>query len=254
MEIIKTDNRSLAYKRLGRQGRALVLIHGFPLDHSIWGETAALLAADFDVIMPDLPGFGTSERTENPSMLGFARGIASLLDHLNVDGAVLAGHSMGGYVALAFATVFPQRLAGLGLVSSQVFADTPERRDGRYKTAEDVLRIGKSVVIDAMSPKFSSDRRAQTSAREIMQRQQPLGIADALRAMAEREDSKDVFSRLTCPVVIAHGSADELIPFQRAGEAKEMLPAAHLIEIPGAGHLPMVEAPEKMAAALRLLK
>lgn len=138
----KRNNISLAYERIGR-GAPLVLIHGFPLDHTIWDEVVPLLKDDFDLILPDLRGMGGSDAVDAPyTMTDLADDIASLLDHLGLDAAFLAGHSMGGYVALAFAAAYPRRVRGLALVSSQAAADPPERKAGRYAQAHQIAENG----------------------------------------------------------------------------------------------------------------
>ena len=128
MHKIKVNGIELAYERRGR-GVPLVLIHGYPLDHTIWDEVVPLLESDFDLILPDLRGFGESGLMEaDSSILDFASDIADLLTQLKIKRAILTGHSMGGYVALAFAREYPERMSGLGLISSQLRADTPAGR------------------------------------------------------------------------------------------------------------------------------
>jgi pimeloyl-ACP methyl ester carboxylesterase len=265
MEKINVNSFQLAYERRG-EGAPLVLLHGFPLDHHLWSEVAPLLEDTFDVILPDLRGFGSSTMIDAPhSMDDYASDIASLLNHINIPKAAIVGHSMGGYVALAFARLYPDRVSGLGLVSSQVLADTPERKEGRYKSAADVEANGIGSVVDAMTPKFTADERWQAYARASMERQQPAAYVGALKAMAERPDSTLLLSSLRdgyagqggafhFPIVIIHGDADALIPIDRAREIKAALPQAHLVEIPGAGHMPMMESPEKTAQALKHLR
>src|ERR1051325_7740467 len=111
----------------------LVLIHGYPFDHTIWFSTIASLGAHARVIAPDLPGFGRNAvlSGQSPSLEAFADFIAQVLDGNQQETAAIAGMSMGGYVALAFAEKYPARLAGLGMISSQAAADTPETRQGR---------------------------------------------------------------------------------------------------------------------------
>jgi len=160
---------------------------------------------------------------------------------------------MGGYVALAFARLYPERVSGLGLVSSQVLVDPPDRKEGRYKSAADVSDKGIGGVVETMTPKFTSDERLQTFARETMERQQPAAFIGALKAMAERMDSTPLLSSFKFPVVIIHGDADALIPIDRAREVKNAFPQAHLVELNGAGHMPMMEAKEETARALKHL-
>ena len=253
MEKVNVNGIQLAYTRRG-DGPPLVLLHGFPFDHHLWDEVAPLLDDTFDVIAPDLRGFGNSTMIDVPhSMDDYASDVASLLDQINIKKAAIVGHSMGGYVALAFARLYPERVSGLGLVSSQVLADAPERKDGRYKSAADVEANGIGSVVDSMAPKFTSDEGLQAYARASMERQQPAAYISALKAMAERVDSTHLLSSFHFPVVLVHGDSDSLIPIDRAREVKIALPHAHLVEIPGAGHMPMMEAKEKMAEALKHL-
>jgi 3-oxoadipate enol-lactonase len=251
MEKINVNGIQLAYERRG-QGAPLVLLHGYPLDHHLWDEVLPLLEDSFEVITPDLRGFGESTTVDTPyTMDDYASDIAGLLDQLGIQKTAIAGHSMGGYVALAFARLFPERLSGLGLVSSQVLADPPDRKEGRYKSAAEVAENGIGSVVATMTPKFTTDENLQPLARASMERQQPAAYIGALKAMAERIDSTPLVSSLKVPVVIIHGDTDALIPVQRAREVREALPEAHLVEISGAGHIPMLEAKEKTAEALK---
>src|SRR6187551_333276 len=127
MKTEKLNDVEIAYERRGK-GTPLVLIHGYPLDHSIWEKVAGLLENDFDLILPDLRGFGASTTIDTPyTMEAIADDIAALLKNLGVKKAAIAGHSMGGYVALAFAKKYTAQVSGLALVSSQVLADPADR-------------------------------------------------------------------------------------------------------------------------------
>jgi pimeloyl-ACP methyl ester carboxylesterase len=253
MEKVKVNGIELAYTRHG-QGKALVLLHGFPLDHHIWDEIAPLLENTFDLIIPDLRGFGDSTTVDSPyTMDDYASDIAGLLDQLGLDKSAIAGHSMGGYIALAFARLYPERVTGLGLVSSQVLADPPDRKEGRYKSAAEVAEKGISGIVDGMTTKFTSDEKLQNFARKTMERQHPAAYIGALKAMAERQDSTFLLASINYSVVVIHGDADALIPVERALEVKKVIPHAQLVMIENAGHLPMLEAKEQSARALRQL-
>jgi len=254
MEKININGLSLAYDRRGK-GTPLVLIHGFPLDHTTWNETAVLLEDTFDLIMPDLRGFGQSTTiSEAYAIDDMATDIAGLLDHLGIEKAGIVGHSMGGYVALAFARLHPTHVRGLGLVSSQVLADSPERKQGRYDMAAKVGGNGVGVVADAMAPKLSADARVQEFVRDLIMRQSPAGVMGALKAMAEREDSTSLLALLKFAIVILHGNADELIPVDRSREMKAAIVHAEFVELKGIGHMPMMEDTKRTAETLRLLK
>ena len=253
MKKIKINDIELAYARRGK-GTPLVLLHGFPLDHHLWDNVSALLEDKFELILPDLRGFGESTTVDAPySMDDYASDIAGLLDQLGIQKVTVAGHSMGGYVALAFAKLYPERVGGLALISSQVLADPPDRKEGRYKSAADVAEKGIGGVVEAMTSKFTSDPRLQAVARALIERQQPGAYIGALKAMAERMDSTSLLSTFKFPVVIVHGDADALIPVARAREVKAEVPDSHYVELKDTGHVPMLEAAKETAEALQHL-
>ncbi len=249
----------LAYERRGKgrhpepvEGAPLILLHGHPLDHTIWEALAPLLEDDFDLILPDLRGFGQSAAPRTSYLLtDMAADLLALMDALGLERAVLAGHSMGGYIALAFARAWPQRLAGLALVASHVFADPPDRRAARYRDAAEIETHGPGLLAETFPPKLTPDPRLQARLREIIARQDPWGVAQSLRAMAERPDASAWLAEFGFPMVVIHGAADALVPLERARQAKALAPQIHLVELAEAAHLPMLEAPAATAQALR---
>jgi 3-oxoadipate enol-lactonase len=253
MQKLELNGMSFAYERSGR-GTPLVLVHGYPLDHTIWEPLVLLLEKDFDLILPDLRGFGGSGISKKDYLLtDLAADMAALLDDLKIEKTLIAGHSMGGYVVLAFAHAYPERVLGLGLVASQALADPPERKAARYQEAEHVLAHGVKDVADGMSAKLTADAGLQARLKELILRQRPEGLAGALRAMAERPDSTPFLSSFDFPVAIVHGLADQLVPVERARMVKSAVKMGTLVEIKGAGHMPMMEASQATAEALRLL-
>jgi pimeloyl-ACP methyl ester carboxylesterase len=135
-----------------------------------------------------------------------------------------------------------------------VLADPPDRKEGRYKSAAEVADKGISGVVEVMTSKLTSDPQWQAFARKSMEVQSPTAYIGALKAMAERTDSTPLLETVNYPVVVAHGDGDTMIPIDRGREVKAALPEAHLIEIKGAGHIPMCEAPNETAQALMLLR
>ena len=252
MDTVAVNGINLAYTRLGN-GTPLMLVHGFPLDSSSWNELIPYLKDHFDLILPDLRGFGKSTTVESPYTLSdMADDLAGLLDHLGVEKTALAGHSMGGYISLAYAKKYPQRVIGLGLVASQAAADAPEGKERRYKTAADVAEKGVGVVVEAMTPKLSADVRVQEFVRGVIERQSKQAVIGALKAMAEREDAMPILSSFNFPLVLIHGDADQLIPIERAKEIKSANPSATLLELKGAGHMPMMEFVRQTADGLMI--
>jgi pimeloyl-ACP methyl ester carboxylesterase len=139
------------------------------------------------------------------------------------------------------------------LIASQPLADSPERKQARYESAAEVAEKGIGGIVEAMTPKLSSAPTVQAFVRAVMERQTPQACIGALKAMAERPDSTALLASLPYPLVIVHGEADVLIPIERAREAKQAAPAALLVELPGVGHMPMLEAKEETARALAML-
>jgi pimeloyl-ACP methyl ester carboxylesterase len=250
MEKVTVNGIQIAYTRKGT-GKPLVLVHGYPLDHTVWDEILPLLENDFDIILPDLRGFGGSDIVESQYKISdIAADIAGLLDQLGIEKTAIAGHSMGGYISLAFARAYPQRVAGLGLIASQALADAPEGKAGRYKAADEIMASGVEPVAESMPAKLTPDERVQAYVRELIAKQRPAGLAGALKAMAERDDSSSILSGFEFPVSIIHGDRDALIPVHRAQEVKAEIPHATLTELPGIGHMPMMENPQSTARAL----
>ena len=243
-------NVRMAFSRQGN-GKPLVLLHGFPLDHRIWEPLIPFLVADFDVILPDLRGFGNTITTEKSfSIEDMSNDVVRLLDHLGIVQAIVAGHSMGGYAALSFAKSFPDRLLGLGLIATQSLPDSQERKQARYETMKLVEENGVDSLAVTMAEKLSSQPRLREEVAKMIKMQSKAGIVCALKALAERPDLTPVLADLKVQVTIVHGDADILIPVERAMAMKEILPGSFLTILPGAGHLPMMEKPIETAAAL----
>jgi pimeloyl-ACP methyl ester carboxylesterase len=250
---LNIDGTNIGFSRRGR-GTPLILLHGYPLDRTMWGEVAAMLESEYDLIIPDLRGFGKSDVMEaDRSIMAYASDVAGLMERLAVRKAHVAGHSMGGYVALAFARLYPRQIAGLGLVASQEVADTEERKAARHASSKQILADGVGGVVEGMSSKLSPVPEVQAFVRGVIARQRPMGLAVALDAMADRPDSTEVLRSFAGNVVIIHGTADELIPVDRARAMRLLVPAAHYLELPGAGHMPMLENAAAVAEALRFL-
>jgi 3-oxoadipate enol-lactonase len=238
----------------------LLLIHGYPFDHTMWFSTIASLGANARVIAPDLPGFGKNPalRDAKPSMRAYAEYLVRLLDENKSETAIIAGMSMGGYVALALAEKYPERVLGLGLISSQAGADTSESRQGRLELIKKIRASGPSVAVDAVLPKLFSDEKGKKP--EL--KEYPVdganaagveGLCWALEAMARRKDRTDFLQSLRIPVLIVHGSEDKIVPGTRARQLAETLRDPILVELPGVGHASPLEAPDHVAAALARL-
>ncbi len=237
------------------QGLPLLFIHGYPLNHTIWHNQFSL-AKRFRVIAADLPGFGKSSLNNMMSMYDYADLMAVLLVERKIDRAILIGHSMGGYISLAFAERHPERLSGLGLVCSQAAADTPEVKEGRIKNAERVGKEGTEFIIEAMIEKLlaPANKKARpelvAQLRMIMKDSSSEGVISALKAMAGRPDQFETLRKLDVPVFVAAGSDDVLIASEKSVRMAEVCRRPTYQSFAQCGHMAMMEDPSAFNASL----
>ncbi|MDX1643589.1 MAG: alpha/beta hydrolase [Thermoanaerobaculia bacterium] len=255
-------HRGITYTDEG-EGRAVVLIHGFPLSRGMWAPQVDALKGSHRVIAPDLRGFGESPprrvaTSRVVSMENHADDIARLLDDLGVSSAIVAGHSMGGYVALAFARRHAERLDGLVLVATRAVADSAEAAAGRRATAERIRaegREGVAALVEGMVPKLvapgTDDPDRLEAVRVFMASATPEGVIGALLGMAERPDSSDLLAEIEAPALVVTGADDTLIPVSESEAMALAIPDAELAVIPGAGHMVSFEHPEEFDGVVR---
>jgi len=246
----------LAYTDEGR-GPAVVFLHGFPFDRTMWRGQVERLSPDFRVIAPDLRGHGGTTHTREPAtMEDMAEDVIALLDELNVPRAVVCGLSMGGYVALALYRAHPSRVRALVLADTRAKADNEEARRAREENAQRALAEGMQPIVESMLPKLLSQRtregEPEVVARvcEMMSGVIPEGAAAALRGMALRRDQTDLLSKLDVPVLIIVGSEDAVTPPSEAEAMHALIEGSRLRVIEGAGHVSNVERPEEFDRAL----
>ena len=243
----------LEYEEIG-QGMPVLLVHGFPLDRTIWNPVAQDLKDEARLIMPDLRGYGASpDANEIHSMRLLAEDLLALIDRLKLEKVTLVGHSMAGYAALAFAHAYPNRLAGLGLVATQADPDTPERRQARLLTARETKRRGVKYIADGMPSKLTHDPEIQKQLHEVIMKCRTAVLVNSLKGMAERSDANPWLEMISVPTVVIAGARDQLIPVERSQTMAQMLSKGWLVEIPEAGHMPMLETPQLVVDALRQL-
>jgi len=249
-------------------GVPLVLLHGFPLDHRMWATCAQHLPPGVRAIGVDLPGAGHSDLDGFPPSIEHAAD--SVYRTMVAEGegnAIVVGHSMGGYVALALAERHPGFVAGLGLVDTKSTADTEEARAKRLRIA---AAAEATQTVDAVLGMPAALVGATTTKRRRqlfpvldswIRAQSPAGVAWAQRAMAARPDRTAVLEHFDAPVAVVVGAEDSITPL---AEAEHMVRAAGspvgqtagdaaLTLVPGVGHMSVVEDPQAVAAALSLL-
>ncbi len=239
------------------EGPAVLFIHGYPLDRSIWAHQLAALEG-WCRVAPDLRGMGRSDAPDlGYSMETYAADLAVLLDLLGVKEVVLVGHSMGGYVAFEFLRRWRERVRGLVLVGTRAEADTPDGRKARDAAAATAREQGAEAIADAMLPKMLGASTLAGSpatvgrVRSLMAATPVAGIVGALGAMRDRPDSTPMLPSLGgLPSLVVVGDEDEVTPPGQARAMADSIPGASLVVIRSAGHLPMLERPDETSDAL----
>jgi 3-oxoadipate enol-lactonase len=239
------------------EGPAVLFIHGYPFDRSIWTHQMAGLVG-WSGIAPDLRGMGQSDAPDlGYSIETYASDLAAVLDLLGADQVVLVGHSMGGYVAFEFLRRWRRRVRGLVLVDSRAEADTPEGRKQRDTAAATAREQGAEAIADTMLPKVLGRTTLEDGTatvervRGIMAATPVAGMVGALGAMRDRPDSTDMLPELAgLPTLVIVGDEDEVTPPAQARSMADAIPGASLVVIRAAGHLPTVERPAETTDAL----
>ncbi len=247
---------NLHYSETG-QGLPLILLHGFPLNSTIWNEQARALGDHCRTIAPDLRGHGQSAVPETTyEMDSMADDVFRLMDTLGIHRATIIGHSMGGYVTLAAWQRDPSRFEALGLIGAHAWADSDEQRKNRADQVDRVFVEGSAAIAEIMMPRLFAPNVDQTESfieqtRLIMLATKPMGIIGSLRGMAARPDLSAMLPKISVPVLIIVGDSDQIVPMQRAEAMASALPNAVLATIENAGHMPMLEQPQATALAIR---
>ncbi len=253
----------LHFVETGTGDDAVVLLHAFPMDSTLWAaQRKALAARGYRVITPDLPGFGGSAVSDDgPSVDVMADEVAALLDHLGVATSVVGGLSMGGYVTMAMLRRHRARVSGIILADTKAGSDDAGSVAARLSMAEAVEGgASTAAVADGMVPKLLGPTTRDTrpavvaTVRRWIAAQPAPGVAWAQRAMAARPDSVTDIAAFGGPVLVLRGSEDAICA---PSDAHAMAEAARtggspttIAEIPGAGHLIAVEDPEAVTEVL----
>ncbi len=261
MNTIRLSHGDLAYVERG-QGRPVLLVHGFPLDHTMWNWQIEALAPLCRVIAPDLRGFGQSPLGEADPQHGipmeqYADELVELLDAVGItEPIVLAGFSMGGYIAWQFVRKYAERLCALIQCDTRAAADSDEGRAGRLKMAEKIAEWGSARVAEMMGPKLFSTRGLETKPqlmaelRRVVSRTAPAGIAAAQRGMAARPDVTDLLPQIQLHTLVVVGADDVISTSPEMRSIAAAIPEATFVEIPAAGHMTTMENPATVNDAL----
>ncbi len=239
----------------------IVFLHGFAESREVWTAFTRAFPDGYRLLTPNLPGHGTNlAPVPDFSMEAQARYVIDYLGQKDCPSPVLlVCHSMGGYVALALAERWPQRVAGLALINSSALADTDEKRQNREKNISFVERHGVAKFMESfVRPLFAPVNRDRlTEARalleEIGKATPETTITGALRGMAARPDRTAVLSSAKFPVLLVAGKHDVAVPFEDAVRQAALPAEGHALFLEGSGHQSYLEQPEQTRAAVLAL-
>jgi pimeloyl-ACP methyl ester carboxylesterase len=254
MEKIYNYNGSDIFYTITGEGQPVVLLHGFAENSTIWKEQVSFLQPHCQLIVPDLPGSGSSPllQQEHATIEDYANCIHSLLAAENIDNCILLGHSMGGYITLAFAEKFSAKLAAYGLVHSTAFADNEEKKETRRKAIALIQEYGvypfiKNSTPNLFSAAFKKDHFNVVS--DLIEEGKAFS-KDALiqyyRAMIARPDRTAVLKNSTVPVLFIIGSEDVAAPLNDLLQQVHLPRISYMQILNNVGHMGMLENPGEL--------
>lgn len=251
-------NHSLSYFITGKGAQSIILIHGFGEDSRIWKHQIDFLQNDYRLFVPDLPGTGQSTIGNNElSMESMAAIIRQMLDKEKIDQCIMLGHSMGGYVTLAFAELYPERLRAFGLIHSTAYADNEEKKAARQKSISFIkehsaAEFMKTTIPNLFSQRFNTEHKNQVD--ELIAQGNQF-TAEALiayyTAMINRPDRSHILQKTTVPVLFFVGEEDKAVNPADA-LAQTALPTVCMAKlVPGIAHMGMHEATTELNLTIR---
>ena len=256
--ILTVDGRTVHYRDEGRQNtQTLVLLHGFLQNLDVWSSYVLSYMNDLRVITIDLPGHGLTDTFCDVHTTDFMAGVVKeVLNAAGVEHCVMAGHSMGGYVALAFAKKYPYTLRGLSLINSHAMADSDERRAAREEVCRQVQTNRANYILSFIPSLFDDSRRAALS-KDIKDLQDQCletttqSIIAAQRGMAQRPSHIATLASLDIPVYFIYGKKDSRIPIELAVTQTLLPRRAEALLLGDVAHMSFLEEREYIKPRLR---
>lgn len=245
---------ALAYDDQG-QGTPVVLLHGFPFSRRMWSSQVPAISRVARVITPDLRGFGESDGVPE-SMEQMAEDVHALVRALSLPAIVLAGFSMGGYVAFRYLAARAREVRAVMLLDTRPEPDGAEARQRRFAGIERIRREGPQGFLDDFARLLVSPRTVEnrpevvTEVRRLMEGTNVETLTGGLRAMAERPDSTPLLAGLSMPALVVVGEDDKATPVESSRMMAATVRGAQLVIIPGAGHVSNIEQPQAFNEAL----
>ena len=258
MPTTQANGRSINYIDTGGDGVTVLLVHAFPLNGAMWGAQVQTFGDRYRLIVPDLKGFGGSDAPDDAAsytMDGFADDLKAVMDACGVQETVLAGLSIGGYIAFAFWRKYSSSVSGVVLADTRAEADPPEGIEKRTNQQNQVRSEGTAGLIEALTQALLSEK-TKSNKPDVVERVKELmdnpaaGFIGALEAMKNRPDSTEDLAGIDVPALVIVGEDDAVTPPAAAQAMDARLPQSKLVALPEAGHLSSLEAPEAFNGAL----
>ena len=242
----------MQYQKTG-SGEAVVLIHGYCETAHVWDSLLPLLPANYTWLIPELDGYG-SPITGDITIDGYAAGINAILEKENITSCIFAGHSMGGYIALACARLYREKVKGLCILHSHPFGDNDAKRQGRYKSIDFLKKNGAEKYI----PEFAANLFADTSPKEMKSKQYETvknipaeTLIASLQAMATRQADINVLKNIHLPVLFIFGRQDKVMPLQDLLKQVPLPEFSQVHILEKSGHMGMIEETEVFAGYMK---
>ena len=245
----------LSYFDIGTGQKTILLIHGFGEDHCIWTNQIEFLASQYRVIAPNLPGVQCKplalHHSQVPNIRMYVEVLHELMHHLKIERYYIVGHSMGGYIGLAFADYYVNHVQGLLLLHSTSYEDNEAKKESRMKVAEFIEQWGVSKYLETATPNLFGNAFKKTNPAVI---QDLIEIGSDISketmiqfvfAMRNRKAFTHVLKQTNIPVWMLAGDEDLAVPVQDSLEQIKLLPSSHGLVLNGVGHMGMLEAPDK---------
>ena len=256
MTRIKTNQVETVFDDEG-SGLPIILLHAFPFDRTMSRDQFDAVQSRCRMIAPDLRGLGeTVAAGGNATMDQMARDVAALLDALQIERAVVCGLSMGGYVALEFCHLFPERVNALVLAGTRAPADNTEEKQNRERQAASMLAEGMKGIAEQTLPKLLAQETLARKpevvkrVRHMIESSDARGAAAAQRGMAVRRDYSEDLSHINVPTLVIVGREDSIRPVSDAEYMHSRIRNSRLEIIENAAHLTNMERPEVFNSAL----
>jgi 3-oxoadipate enol-lactonase len=258
MPSITVDGIGIGYADTRGPGPAVVLIHGWPFNSSLWDPQAEALSDRARIVAPDLMGFGASDAPDDPprySMATFADQVRSVIDDAGLDRVVLGGLSMGGYVCFDMWRRHRDVIGALILADTRAEADTPETIDKRtaqqeQARAEGITPVAQALLEGLLSESTRSDKPDVVARVRAVMDNPPHGYVGGLEAMKRRPDSTGDLVTIDVPTLVIVGEHDGITPPAVARTMHEHIGGSQLVVVPEAGHVSNLEGPEDFNGAI----